>query len=166
MMRKLAGLVVFVVLALPGVAVANVHATTNPMALALHLGEAYWKNVPCHGALPVIAAEPVVPSASMWTYVLATPAEETTMASCPIYVSEQSWPNWYVDDLNFEAFCKTMIHEMGHLEGYSDEGAVLGTIQYEAPNLAKVPLCEHYRLYYGHHMFTPAVEEAWEREAG
>jgi hypothetical protein len=128
------------------------HPTTNPVALAVSLGERYWGNVPCHGAIPVISAAPANDS-TMWTYMVATPAQERALASCPIYTSDEEWPNWYADDLNFEEFCKGITHELGHLEGYPDEGAKPGTVQYELPGLARVPPCEHYRLRYGRHIF-------------
>lgn len=136
---------------------------TNPVAVALKRAYAYWGNTPCHGAITVLVAAPIETDASMWTTMVATPLEETQLLTCPIYVSSNLWPNWYLDDFNFELFCKAIIHEVGHFEGHPDAGAKLGTIESSSPEFAKVPLCEHYRLVYGHHTFTPRREEAWER---
>jgi hypothetical protein len=47
-----------------------------------------------------------------------------------------------------------MLHEYGHFEGYTDSGAAPGTIEYERPDLARVPLCERFRLVYGHRVFS------------
>lgn len=161
-------LLALAVVSLAGPALAAAHAqrpTTNPVALATTIAERYWHNVPCHGAVPIVGADPVVVGASMWTYIVSTPAEETALPSCPIYVNRQVWPNWFVDDVNFEQFCKDMVHEYGHLEGYPDEGAKPGTVESESPELATVPVCERYRIVYGRHVFVPRREEAWERAA-
>jgi hypothetical protein len=60
------------------------------------------------------------------------------------------------DDEEFSAFCKEMIHEHGHFEGHPDVGAVAGTIEYEQPVLAHVPMCESFRLIYGGELYTAA----------
>jgi hypothetical protein len=138
---------------------------SDPVTEALQRAADYWGGAPCHGALTVTLAEPVEPDASMWTPVVATPAEEGAMVTCPIYLSRQLWPNWYVDDLNFEVFCKTLVHEVGHYEGHADEGAAPGTVEYEFPEWATVPQCERYRLVYGHRVFTPPRVAWWVRGA-
>jgi len=56
----------------------------------------------------------------------------------------------------FEAFCKEVVHEYGHFEGYSDVDEASGTVEYEQPVHASVAPCEHFRLVYGHRVFEPA----------
>jgi hypothetical protein len=75
------------------------------------------------------------------------------LASCVVHINLAVWPSWQADDRDFPAFCKEMLHEYGHFEGFSDANAAPGTVQYERPDLAHVPLCERYRLVYGHTVY-------------
>jgi hypothetical protein len=81
----------------------------------------------------------------------------TTFSDCVVHIDLGVWPSWRADDADFPAFCKEMLHEYGHFEGHPDAGAMPDTIEYERPDLASVPLCESYRLVYGHHVYLPAA---------
>jgi len=74
--------------------------------------------------------------------------------SCVVHINSSVWPTWRSDDYDFPAFCKEMLHEYGHFEGYEDVGARRGTIQFERPDLARLPACEHFRLTHGHTIYT------------
>lgn len=77
----------------------------------------------------------------------ALPASFT---DCVIHINDGVWPTWLADDTRFPVFCKQIVHEFGHLEGRPDVGALAGTVEYERPDLARLPIYERYRLVYGH----------------
>jgi hypothetical protein len=121
---------------------------SNPVVEATARAQAYWHTVPC-GQVPIVAA-PEIPAGApadvaMWTNLVS--AFESP-PSCPIYVNAKMWPSWRIDDEHFELFCKLMVHEYGHLEGYADANATPGTVEYIDPAQAVVPLCEQFRLVY------------------
>jgi len=152
-------------------------AVSDPVAEAVRRAVAYWHGTPCAGQVLVVSATageapPAgqnVPglgthAAAMWaTFRAPVPggaaadantAPPSSYRECVVHVNTATWPNWRSEDTNFASFCKEMLHEYGHFEGYSDAGARAGTIQYERPDLARVPLCERFRLVYGHKLFT------------
>lgn len=139
---------------------------------------AFWGNTPCGGSVAVVAGAPSeapaagtnVPgarrkAAAMWA-TWRVPASgagsapgsyaaaAATFTECVVHINVGVWPGWRAEDARFGAFCKEMLHEYGHFEGYPDTGATPGTIQYERPDLARVPLCERYRLIYGHTLYS------------
>lgn len=142
--------------------------TSDPVSEATARAVEFWGGTPCGGAVTVIPGPleeaPVAGEndaeatsrlrAAMWSTWL-TPAgtnqfvSPTTFGDCVVHVNPAVWPTWQADDREFAAFCKEMIHEYGHFEGFPDVGAAPDTIQYEQPVLAHVPLCESYRLVYG-----------------
>ena len=71
-----------------------------------------------------------------------------------MHINRGIWFSIRAEDSDFPAFCKEMLHEYGHFEGDSDVGAAPGTIEYERPDLARVPLCERYRLRYGFRLYS------------
>jgi len=71
-----------------------------------------------------------------------------------IHINTGVWPTWAAADSRFPALCREMVHEYGHLEGYPDVGARRGSVEYERPDLADVPVCESYRLVLGSHGYT------------
>lgn len=149
---------------------------SNPVAAAIERARAYaarqWNGVPCDGNVAVVsgpaaeappsginAGEPVAKPAAMWATWL-TPAGINDFAElpssytqCVVHINATVWPQWLTADRDFPAFCKELIHEFGHLEGFPDTGQLPGTVYYERPDLATVPICESYRLVYGHHVF-------------
>jgi hypothetical protein len=142
-------------------------ADSNPIAEAVKRAVEYWGGTPCRGHVAVVsggdseapAAGANAPgargrNAAMWAS-WATPIgvdqlsrSPATFSACVVHVNRSVWPSRQAEDRNFAAFCKEMLHEYGHFEGFPDAGAVRNTIQYERPDLAHVPICEHYRLVY------------------
>jgi hypothetical protein len=141
--------VVFLALAAPSPPRAPRHPEyTNPIQLALDRAYTFWGNKPCP-TITATGAEAPDPSYGMWVTFLATPEQHP--AVCPIYINRTLWPTWEADDQNFVNFCKEMVHEVGHFEGFPDEGAQPGTVQYVDSELAHIPICEQRtRLYLGH----------------
>jgi hypothetical protein len=144
-------------------------AASNPVAEAVKRAVAFWHGVPCAGQVHVAGAPPSeapaagqsVPglaarAAAMWAtwHAPTGTAPPSTYSQCVVYVNRTTWPDWRTEDAGFATFCKEMVHEYGHFEGYSDAGAVPRTIQYERPDLARLPICERFRLLYGHEVFT------------
>jgi hypothetical protein len=141
--------------------------TTNPVALAVALGESYWGAVPCNGVLRVAAsanlpseseAGPVPPGVFVlaWTTFAARDVTApSTYTDCQIFLNATIWPNWQTEDSNFQQFCDVMTHELGHLFGHLDDGQVDPTsIEYPmvgpgTPNYNSVPECRHVVLWFG-----------------
>jgi hypothetical protein len=152
--------------------------SSDPVTEATARAAAFWGGVPCRGEVSVLAGinaeappaganAPQAPSAigaraAMWaTWSSPVGANEfaappVTFTACVVHVNVSVWPGWEADDRGFTAFCKEMVHEYGHFEGHSDVGQRPGTVEYEQPDLARVPSCESYRLVYGHHLYLPA----------
>lgn len=183
-MRAAALLALSIVLALPAQAGAGgALVDSDPVGEAVARAVAYWGGTPCGGSVEVLAGTSAeapragvnVPSpggshAAMWS-TWNSPAgineftdSPATFSDCVVHINLGVWPSWQADDANFPAFCKEMLHEYGHLEGYPDAGALPDTIQYERPDLAHVPLCESYSLVYGHHVYRPVPARAHGRE--
>ena len=78
----------------------------------------------------------------------------STFSECVVHVNDGIWNSRQVEDYNFPAFCKEMLHEYGHFEGYPDVGAAPDTIEYERPDLASVPVCERYSLRFGQKLYS------------
>jgi hypothetical protein len=128
--------------------------TSDPVLEATQRAAEHWDGAPCR-QVPTVSTTDVPagspPFAAMWTYVVEGPPP----ASCPIYINARVWTSWRTEDENFEAFCKLMVHEYGHLRGYPDQGARPGTVEYQDPTPARVPECERFRLYYGRWEYFP-----------
>lgn len=147
---------------------------SDPVVQAAAEAVSYWGSPPCGGAVAVVGGSPreapvagrntpgvSLARAAMWASWM-TPLGANTFAApaasftdCTVHINLLIWPDWLTDDMNFRAFCKEMVHEYGHFEGHPDTGALIGTVEYEQPEYAKVPGCAHFRLIYGHRVFRP-----------
>jgi hypothetical protein len=160
---------------------------SEPIAEAVWRAVVYWGGTPCGGIVSVTygpdgeapaagANAPGAPGhvAAMWAD-WSTPGggrndfvqPPTTFTECTVHVNRSIWPSRQAEDSNFPAFCKEMLHEYGHFEGFPDVGQTLGTVEYERPDLAHVPLCERYRLQFGLRLFAgvpPAPQRTGERD--
>jgi hypothetical protein len=146
---------------------------SDPIAEAVGRAVEYWGGSPCGGTVSVVTGvnseapaagqnAPGAPGhvAAMWaTWV--TPGGRNlftepaaSFSECVVHVNRGIWPSTQAEDSNFQAFCKEMLHEYGHFEGHPDVGADPYTIEYERPDLARVPLCERYRLRYGQRLYA------------
>ncbi|HTU79610.1 MAG TPA: hypothetical protein VMF09_12705 [Solirubrobacteraceae bacterium] len=174
-----AALATLILLAFPVSASARrASVDSDPVSEAVARAVAYWGGTPCGGSVAVVsspsgeapraganAPSPAGRRAAMWatwrtsagTNLFTQPP--ATFSDCVVHINGSVWPNWLSDDREFPAFCKEMLHEYGHFEGHPDAGAAPGTIEYERPDLAHVPLCESYALVYGHELFKPFARE-------
>ena len=158
------------------------HLPSDPVAQAVHRAVEFWGSSPCGGSVGIVGGTPEeapqsgenakgerVRPAAMWaswtapTGINSFSSPPQTFGACVVHINLRVWPDWLTDDANFRAFCKEMVHEYGHLEGHPDEGALIGTVEYEQPEYAQVPICERFRLVYGTRVFARPVPPAGRR---
>jgi hypothetical protein len=170
---RLAAATLLVALVLPAAAGGHAphgrlaeHLTTNPVALAVQLAERYWQATPCHGDMTVTG------SATIPGYIDAGPAQgagpalawagftatdwtnPATYTRCRVFFNLGFWRDWRTEDGNFQWFCDTMTHELGHLFGHRDDGQTdPSTITYpllgpDTANYNSVPQCQRVVLWY------------------
>ncbi len=162
-----------VLLSLAGPAAAQARGSySDPLGEAVGRAVEYWEGTPCDGTVgvtmapaaeapPAGANAPGAPSpyAAMWATwtspagynVFTSPAASFT--ECVVHINVGVWPTVQSEDAEFPAFCKEILHEYGHFEGYPDVGRQPGTVEYERPDLAHLPLCESYVLHYGEKVY-------------
>ncbi len=145
---------------------------SDPLGEAIGRAVEYWEGTPCAGTVGVVMAPaseapeaganaPGAPSrfAAMWaTWSSPTgfnmfTSEPASFTECVVHINIGVWPTVQSEDALFPAFCKEILHEYGHFEGYPDYGQRPGTVEYERPDLAHVPLCESYVLHYGEKVY-------------
>ena len=103
-------------------------ASRGPVALATAVAERYWGAVPCGGDIAVLAEVPLVPgldpttdgwvtfNSSLGQNDLEAPA--STYTQCTISLASWQWPTPAAMESDWNMFCLTVIHEMGHLLGH------------------------------------------------
>lgn len=162
-MRRIA-LPLAAALALALAATASAHKTarpmtTDPVALALQLGENYWqRQPPCAPTITFSSTLPqnVEPVPAGALQPGSAPGAWTVVPACSITFNVAYWPSWKVEDWGFQLFCDVMTHELGHLLGYGDAdqtdpaAITYPFISPTSPNYAAVPECQHAVLWYGH----------------
>jgi hypothetical protein len=103
-------------------------AASDPVALATTLAERYWGATPCGGQISAHAEQPLTAGldattdgwvtfeSSLGANDLQAPAASYT--DCTIELAAWQWPTRLemADDWNM--FCLTVVHEMGHLLGH------------------------------------------------
>jgi hypothetical protein len=149
-----------------------VHHTTNPVALAVTLGEHYWGGAPCHGEVLTSGTTTAPPENVLagpaqgelahgavvlgWAgYTSSNPADAATYTACQIFFNLAFWRDWRTEAGNFQWFCDMMTHELGHLFGHPDAGQTdARSIEYpllspETPNYDQVPQCRSVHFWIG-----------------
>lgn len=145
---------------------------SDPVTQAVARAIEYWGAAPCAGQVLIVSGAPAEAhaaglnwhgraneAAAMWATwdtpdgVNSFNALPASFTDCVVHLNGGVWPTWVADDRRFPVFCKQIVHEYGHLEGHPDVGAALGSVEYERPDLARVPACERYRLVYGHRTY-------------
>jgi len=131
-------------------------AAVDPVALATVVAKRYWGAVPCGGQVAVHAYSPLAPgvdsetdgwvtfNSSLGPNELEAPA--STYSECAIWLASWHWPTAAAADQDWNIFCLTVIHEMGHLLGYkhsSVPGSVMAPVFTDESSVP--PICRAVR---------------------
>jgi hypothetical protein len=132
-------------------------ADSNPVTIATAVAKRFWDAVPCGGQITVLAdmhlpagLEPttdgwVTFNSSLGQNDLLAPAD--TYTQCTISLAHWQWPTRTSMEDDWNMFCLTVVHEMGHLLGHPHSlipGSVMAPV---FTNEANVPqICRATRL--------------------
>jgi hypothetical protein len=109
----------------------------SPISAATAVGVRYWGGAPCKGQFKVLAKRPLPANVDAGSDAWATfdsplgannlAAPASTYTNCAIGLSRSLWRTSASMRKDWDMFCTTMIHELGHLLGKAHD-STLGNV--------------------------------------